>query len=463
MLIEDAILEYRAALLDGEQRLIAFSTAGDDGPRPGDILLGRVGRVARHINAAFIDIGQGRDGFLPLGNRKAPGEGSRLIVQMQSAKRPGKGARLGTDIVLRGQSMLLQPDRGAHGLSKKIRGADRARLEALLVRLPEQPPVLLRSNAVGHDDAALEAEYHRLAARWKTIRQRAESRKRPGMLEETGAPEHLLAEFSAREPAEILVEGGALAARLRRWCREQAHVMSERIRVHQGAQSLFDTYDVDHQLDEALSSVVALPSGGAIAIEPTQALTAIDIDSGGTGSGRSQRDTLLRTLREAMTEIARQIMLRDLGGIIAIDCPHLENPADRQAAGRWLKKALETDTAPRRILAMNDLDLLVMTRRHGGIPLHQRYLSPAAPRPAARLIAVRLLRRARAEAPRHAGRILRITCAPDIAACLDKTILSALRERTGCAIEVIGDAGRAPDDYDLTFRDARDDERDHEQ
>ncbi len=453
LLIEDALLDYRAALLDDSGRLIAFDSLHrtDTAPRPGDILLGRIGKIARHLDAAFVDIGSGRDGFLPLGGGKPPGEGARLIVQVQGAERPGKGARLSSAVTLKGRSMLLQPARETHGLSKKIKGGERLRLEALLARLPEKPPVLLRSSAAGCTDEELETEYHRLAARWQDLQQQAGRQKAPGMLENIAAPERLLDSFSAREPAEILTDGGALAARLRQWCRRHAPHLSGRIRAHQGPQPLFDAWDVDHQLDEALSPVIDLPSGGTVTIEATQALTAIDIDSGSSGSGRRQRETLLQTLREAMTEIARQIVLREIGGIIVIDCPHLQAQADRGAVIRWLKDAFASDAAPHRILPMNDFDLIAMTRRHGGTPLHERYLAPAAPEPSARLTAIRLLRAACAGARRHGGSLLRITCPPAVAACLEDGILDSLRERTGYAIEIRPDAGCAPGHYDLSF------------
>lgn len=375
-----------AIVRDGRLDDLVIEPENDPAPAPADIYLGRVRRVLPGLNAAFVDLGFGPDGFLkaaaalPGGKARSRDdgalrisdlvtEGQALTVQVRRPATADKGPVVSADLALAGRYVVLRPESGAIAISARIE--DRSRREALddaIAPLAEEDGVgfVVRTAAAAIDAGALAGEAETLVTAWRDIAARRKSTGPPARLyRETPALKRLLCDLAA--PGACVVAEAVPGFRL----------LSERLAAlwpdlagrfdpWTGAEPLFEAEGVADDIGAAGEAEIALPAGGRLIFERTHALTAIDVDTGGAsgdgGPGRMALDVNLA----AAAEIGRQLRLRNVGGLVVIDFVHLRGRRDRDRVSSALADALVPDRAALRVLPMSALGLIEMSRERGG-------------------------------------------------------------------------------------------------
>ena len=414
--------ETRLALLAGDRAVeLAVARAS---LVVGAVFLGRVVEVSAALDAAFVDIGAERPGFLP--GAAGRSQGQALAVRVKADARAAKGALLTTEISLTGQFLAYAPSRPGLSASHRLETAEAERLSALLAGLAAPGEGLaLRAGAAGRTEAELVAELATLRADWATIEDCRQAAKAPAPL---WRPDPLARLLSANPGVtRVAVDDAALAASLKR--RYGALV------VH--APGAFDA--AEDAFDEALAPVVALPGGGRLVIEPTAALTAIDVDSGGGRPADANR--------QAVAEVARQLRLRGIGGQVAVDFIAGGGKGPLFKLATALKKAVAADPVPTHVFGVSGLGLVELTReRHG--PALAELMTECQTAPAVAAAAYAGLRRALAEAAHRPGKALALVAAPEIAAALtaDAAALAEAEARLGAKLTIRGEPGRARQD-----------------
>jgi len=362
-----------------------------DASRPvsvGDIFLARVRQVVRGLDAAFVAIGNERDALLPIKDcvfaraREASDakrassearltEGRELVVQVVRGEDGAKGPQVTGRIVLSGRLLVHFPLAQQRSISRRIEedGA-RRRLATILDRLPPlKTGFVVRSAAVEACEEQLRSEAAILAAQWAVIREEGE---RGGKLRRLRRGDDLLDRALNDAPSDgfelVVVDAAADLARVRSLCDARVLPCGE-IRLHSGSDSVLRAYGLEREFENALRPEVRLPSGGFLVLEETAALVAIDVNSGESLSGADFADTALRTNLEASVEIARQLRLRDLGGIIVVDFLHMRRPQDRTQIEDVLKRELRAQRVKTRVAGWSPLGLMELTRekRGGGL------------------------------------------------------------------------------------------------
>jgi Ribonuclease G/E len=350
LVIEPTPFGMRAGLLESG-RLVEVSVLDADAmPVAGQIWLGRVRAVDHDLDAAFVDCGLDQDGWLatrdaPLEPGQARGtpigqrvhEGQALIVQGRRDPQGGKGARLRSEVALAGPCLVYHPQRPGDGFSQRPAGA-------------------------GAGEAELGAEAERLRALWQAVLARAREVSAPARLHGPAEPVHwILLEHLGADPERILISDAAVLARARGWLAEWRPSRLDRLEL---APDAFAASGAEEQLAAALEPVVALAGGGALIIEPTAAVTAIDVN----GGGRRPLEVNL----EAAGEIARQLRLRRLGGTIVVDFVDLAGKRDRARLFSAVRAALAADPVPVRAFAISPLGLVEISRQRVGPSLAER-------------------------------------------------------------------------------------------
>ncbi len=440
ILVEDSPLETRIARLeDGRLAALDILRRGEES-LVGAVWLGRVRRVVPGMEAAFIEIGEAKAGFLAAGEARLRKpdlardagigalvqEGETLLVQAIRDPVGEKGVRLTAAVSIPGRVLVHTPLEPGVRVSRKI--ADemaRKRLSTLIGSLGIPGGFIVRTAAAEAGEDALVAEARGLADRWSALAAQARIRKPPylAMPGPDPAIERVLEAGGA--PAAITVEGRASFGRLRTALEAAAPALLDRLALHQEREPLFEARGVEGAIELALARRVPLPSGGAITIETTEALTAIDVDGGGVGAAGDAEAARLHVNLEAAEEIARQVRLRDIGGIVVIDFIRLRDGRSRDALTARLQQGFAGDAGGPRIAPPSVFGLVEMTRRRTGVALDARLSEPCAScegsgrRASAPAIAAEAARRmARAIASGAPGPF-RIVAAADIARLLD--------------------------------------------
>lgn len=418
----------------------------------GRLFLGRVQRVVPALDAAFVDIGQCEDGYLSAsavrnaavrqGIDRRVHEGELLLVQAQGAGGGDKGLRLSTEIALRGRYLRLQP------LSPPPADDPLAPLRHRF----DLPGTLMPLRATPPDDTTLRRDAESLAARWASAMQQTSSNTEIGLLDE-GEPDliHALRPLLGVAAEPIVVDDAETFALVQAWLVKHAPDRAALLQRHT-APDLLERSGVEAGLVTALSRTVPLPGGGRLVIEPTAALVAIDVDSGSSSSSPDRRGTARCVNLEAVDALVRQIRLRRLGGLIAIDFVHMRHPVDRKAVTAQLEAALGEDQAATRLAPVPAFGLTVLNRQRLRAPLADWFLATDRPdiwRPEA---AARRLLRAAEDALRHDSgrRALTLRAGPAVAAELGRgALLDLFRRRTGVLPEVAVDGTMGEDSGDV--------------
>jgi len=366
--------ELRVAVMaDGEPRdLIVESTVR--GSLVGNIYLGRVERIMPGLAAAFVDIGESRSGFLPLRARNGddeadapvPAEGEQVCVQVVRDAFRNKGPQLSRRLTLAGRYLVYAPGSARVAVSRQIEDeAARSRLLDIVEGLAEgDEGFVVRTAAEGADAAGIAAETPLLREAWRALNEARDSAEAPWLLHrEPGPVERALRDHGRPDIDAVRVEHGATLAAARRFCERFAPDLVGRLSAHRGKLPLFESYGIEDVIARALERRVVLPSGGAIVIDQTEALTAIDVDSARFSGGEDPLRAAFATNLEAAAEIARQVRLRNIGGLIVVDFIHAEDDVQWERVLSVLAAGFADDRNPCRILGRTAGGLVEMTRR----------------------------------------------------------------------------------------------------
>ncbi|WP_058616465.1 Rne/Rng family ribonuclease [Tepidimonas taiwanensis] len=376
--------ERRLAIVDGQKLLDYEVEIEGREQRKGNIYKAIVTRVEPSLEACFVDYGEDRHGFLPFkeisrqyfqGN-VAPSqariqdvikEGQELLVQVEKEERGNKGAALTTFISLAGRYVVLMPNnpRGG-GVSRRIEGEDRAELKATLDKLeyPNGMSIIARTAGIGREAAELQWDLNYLLKLWNAIESAAKSLSKPELIyQESTLVIRAIRDYFNSDIGEILIDTDDIFEQAKGF---MSHVMPEyvnRVKRYRDNAPLFSRFQIEHQIETAYSRTVTLPSGGAIVIDQTEALVAIDVNSARAIKGGDIEETALRTNLEAADEVARQARLRDLGGLIVIDFIDMEDSKNRREVENRLREALKQDRARVQFAPISKFGLLEMSRQ----------------------------------------------------------------------------------------------------
>ena len=440
-LIEVSPGETRAALMDGRGRLldVQLERLGDS-EIVGSIHLGRVTRVEKGIGAAFVEFGDAQPGFL--GKAKNVTEGQSLIVQVIRAAGDGKGAVLTVNPLLPGRYLSLEAMRpGIHWPRGKWEG-DREDLAALLEEIaPEGSGLVPAPLAAEAEPDILKAEAGRLAARWNEIREKAAAAKPPAMLRPAPA---LIDRIMHEARGPVIMDDPRNFLAIKTAADRDMPDLAATLDLYKGETPLFEESGAAEQLEEALGARVEMTGGASLVIEETVALTAIDVNMGGSG-GRMQSDNAIRNTNDAAArEVARQIRLRNIGGLIVVDFISMKNKAHRKLLVELLRREMRNDPVHNDVLGMTPAGLVEITRQRTGRPLTALFARPTRrtlrPLPEAR--ACEALRAALRRA--WSGKTA-LVADPAIIEALEGPLAPALEEvnrRLGQALELLPEPGR---------------------
>ncbi len=476
VLINAGYLETRIALVEDGRLVDLIIEQNRRQGYVGNIFVGRAERVVASVGAAFVELGLERAGFLPASEARhfdgppvgdeAPGisalvdEGQAVIVQVQKDAIGDKGAFLTSDLTLPGRYLVFGPRRSGVAVSARIGDeAERRRLIEATAALEGSGGFIVRTAAEGAAAEDLAADATELRGRWADIQARAQSHDiRPPVLlhGDLDPVSKALRDRMGPEIEAVLIDDGQAYAEAKRYAQAVIPDLAERLQRVAGG-DVFSHHDVAEQILAALEPHVALPSGGHICIETTEALTAVDVNSGRHTSRRQQAETALECNLEAARAVALQIRLRGIGGIIVIDFIHLDEREHRNQVVATLEEAFATDPSPVRIGRMMEFGLVALTRRRSRETLVGRlsdaceHCEGAGRLPSVESVAAEVLRQAEREAPSRPGGTLALTVAPDVAALLwhEDVDLEAFGRRVGRQVEVYEDPELARYEHDL--------------
>jgi ribonuclease E len=377
--------ELRVALVDGQRLYDLYIEATGYEQRKSNIYKGKIVRIEPSLEACFVDYGVERHGFLPLkevarslfiespsGNgrtniKEVLREGQELVVQVEKDERGNKGAALTTFISLAGRYLVLMPNNPrAGGVSRQIEGVDReeAREAMSTLAIPEGMGLILRTAGLGKNAEELQWDLNYLLHLWQAIAEAAQKRPASFLIyQDRDIIIRAIRDYFRNDIGEILVDDRALYEKGRDFMQQVMPQNLKKLKLYEDRISLFTRFQIENQIESALRREVALPSGGSIIVEPTEALTTIDINSARATRGSDIEETALVTNLEAAEEIARQSRLRDLGGLIVIDFIDMANPKNQRLVENRLKEALKLDRARVQIGRISRFGLLELSRQ----------------------------------------------------------------------------------------------------
>ncbi|MCC3763855.1 Rne/Rng family ribonuclease [Glycomyces sp. TRM65418] len=380
--LEDGILAEHYVSKSGAQGLV------------GNVYLGKVQNVLPSMEAAFVDIGRGRNAVLYAGevNWDATGlagkarsieqalkPGDPVLVQVTKDPVGHKGARLTSHIALSGRHLVYVPGGNASGISRKLPDRERTRLRAALKKLvPEGAGVIVRTAAEGAGPEELARDISRLQMEWAEIQAKAKKGNAPSVLHsEPDVLIRVVRDVFNEDFKEIVVEGDEAYDEIHKYLESVSPELLPRLKHHTGTKDVFAERRVDEQLLKALDRKVYLPSGGSLVIDRTEAMTVIDVNTGRfTGEGGNLEETVTRNNLEAAEEIVRQLRLRDIGGIIVIDFIDMVLESNRDLVLRRLTECLGRDRTKHQVTEVTSLGLVQMTRKRVGQGLIEAFSEP---------------------------------------------------------------------------------------
>jgi ribonuclease E len=377
--------ELRVAMVDG-QRLydLDIETASRE-QKKGNIYKGRITRVERALEAAFVDYGASRHGFLPLKEvarsyfrksveggaridiREVLQEGQEVVVQVEKEERGNKGAALTTFISLAGRFLVLMPNNPrAGGVSRRIDADDRAEMREILSNLevPDGMGLIVRTAGVGRSQEELDWDLRYLLSLWHSIEEAVDGRAASFLVyQDSNLMIRALRDHFNADIGEILIDGPAVYEEAMRFVEQVMPHQGRRLKLYDDEVPLFTRFQIESQIESAFAHAVTLPSGGSIVIDPTEALVSIDINSARATKGDDIEATALNTNLEAADEIARQLRLRDIGGLIVIDFIDMGPSRNQREVETRLRDAVKMDRARVQIGRISRFGLLEMSRQ----------------------------------------------------------------------------------------------------
>jgi len=376
--------ELRVAIVDGQTLYDIDIEQPSREQKKSNIYKGRITRVEPSLEAAFVDYGAERHGFLPLkeisrdyfqagvdhhkaGIRELLREGQEIVVQVDKEERGNKGAALTTFISLAGRYMVLMPNSpSAGGVSRRIEGDDRAALKEAMDKLniPDDMGVIIRTAGVGRDAEELQWDLDYLLQTWKAIAEAALSKPGPFLIyQESRLIIRALRDYLRSDIGEILVDTDELYADAREFMQQVMPQTLRKLRHYKDDIPLFNRFQIESQIENAYERNVRLPSGGSIVVDQTEALTAIDVNSSRATKGSDIEETAFQTNLEAAEEVARQLRLRDLGGLVVIDFIDMSSSKHQREVENRLQNALKYDRARVQLGRISRFGLMEMSRQ----------------------------------------------------------------------------------------------------
>jgi ribonuclease E len=357
----------------------------------GNVYLGRVQNVLPSMEAAFIDIGKGRNAVLyagevdwaTLGGANGPRKieqvlksGQAVLVQVTKDPIGHKGARLTNQISLPGRYVVYVPRGGNGGISRKLPDTERNRLKTILKDIvPDEAGVIVRTAAEGASEEELTADVSRLQSFWEDIEKKSKNGQAPQLL--YGEPDLLIRvvrDLFTEDFAKLVISGDRAYDQVREYVTSVAPHLADRVEKWSGDGDVFASYRIDEQIKKALDRKVWLPSGGSLIIDRTEAMTVVDVNTGKfTGSGGNLEETVTKNNLEAAEEIVRQLRLRDIGGIIVIDFIDMVLESNRDLVLRRLVECLGRDRTKHQVAEVTSLGLVQMTRKRIGTGLLEAF------------------------------------------------------------------------------------------
>jgi ribonuclease E len=359
----------------------------------GNIYLGRVQNVLPGMEAAFVDLGRGRNAILYAGEvsyDEDVGDGHKriedvlkagqsVIVQVTKDPMRSKGARLTAQVSLPGRFVVFVPDGGVSGISRRLPDRERERLRRIIRKVrPSEAGVIVRTAAEGASESDLAADLERLEKMWDQVSKKAKRGRPPKLLyEEPELVEKVVRDvFSPAEFKRIVTDSKDLHGRVESYLRDVAPDLLPRLELHDGDLPLFQEFHVEEQIHKALERKVWLPSGGYLIIERVEAMTVIDVNTGKHVGKTNLEETVVHTNLEAAEEIPRQLRLRDIGGIIVIDFIDMLFETNRNQVIRKLQETLAKDKTRSQVFDITPLGLLEMTRKKVSAGLLESFSEP---------------------------------------------------------------------------------------
>ncbi len=360
----------------------------------GNVYLGKVQNVLPSMEAAFVDVGKGRNAVLYAGEvnfdvsglegqpkriESALKSGQSVIVQVTKDPVGHKGARLTSQVSLPGRYLVYVPGASMTGISRKLPDTERNRLKQILKRvMPENAGVIVRTAAEGAAEEELDRDVTRLAAQWEAIEKKAKTANAPALLySEPDLTIRVIRDVFNEDFASLVVSGDEAWDVVDEYVKYVAPHLADRITRWEGNRDAFAEYRIDEQLAKALERKVWLPSGGSLVIDKTEAMTVVDVNTGKfTGQGGNLEETVTRNNLEAAEEIVRQLRLRDVGGIVVIDFIDMVLESNRDLVLRRLLECLARDRTKHQVAEVTSLGLVQMTRKRVGAGLLEAFSTP---------------------------------------------------------------------------------------
>ncbi|WP_394203452.1 ribonuclease E [Shewanella waksmanii] len=377
--------ELRVALVDGQQLYDLDIESPGHEQKKANIYKGKITRVEPSLEAAFVDYGAERHGFLPLKEiareyfpkgysfqgrpsiKEVVKEGQEVIIQIDKEERGNKGAALTTFISLAGSYLVLMPNNPrAGGISRRIEGDERTELKAAIAQLdvPQGMGLIVRTAGVGKDAAELKWDLKVLQHHWAAIKEAADSRPAPFLIhQESNVIVRAIRDYLRRDVGEVLIDHPRIFEQAKQHVSLVRPDFVERIKRYEAEVPLFTHFQIETQIESAFQREVRLPSGGSIVIDPTEALTSIDINSARATKGGDIEETALNTNLEAADEIARQLRLRDLGGLVVIDFIDMTPVRHQREVENRMRDAVHHDRARVQLGRISRFGLMEMSRQ----------------------------------------------------------------------------------------------------
>ena len=360
----------------------------------GNVYLGKIQNVLPSMEAAFVDIGRGRNAVLysgevdwelaETGNQPrrielALKSGDTVLVQVTKDPVGQKGARLTSQVSLPGRYLVYVPNGSMNGISRKLPDSERARLKKILKEiLPEDAGVIVRTAAEGATEEQLTLDVQRLQQQWEDISKKVEKGQAPVLLHsEPDLLVKIVRDVFNEDFQKMVISGEDAREVIEEYLKSVAPDLLERVSKYDGNKDIFDEYRVGEQIAKALERKVYLPSGGSLVIDRTEAMTVVDVNTGKfVGSGGNLEETVTKNNLEAAEEIVRQLRLRDIGGIIVVDFIDMVLESNRDLVSRRLMECLSRDRTKHQVAEVTSLGLVQMTRKKLGIGLLEAFSEP---------------------------------------------------------------------------------------
>jgi ribonuclease E len=391
MVVRSKAGRIQIAVLEDNVLVEHYVARNQDASLIGNVYLGRVQNVLPSMEAAFVDIGRGRNAVLYSGEVDWDGidtgnqprrielalkSGDRVLVQVTKDPVGHKGARLTSQISLPGRYLVYVPNGTMNGISRKLPDTERARLKKILKEvLPESSGVIVRTAAEGATEEQLTRDVQRLTSQWEHVSTQLKTIQAPALLHsEPDLLVKIVRDVFNEDFTRMLIQGDEALQTISNYLAGVAPDLLERVEKYEGDQDPFDAFRVTEQIEKALDRKVWLPSGGSLVIDRTEAMTVVDVNTGKfVGSGGNLEETVTKNNLEAAEEIVRQLRLRDIGGIIVVDFIDMVLESNRDLVLRRLIECLSRDRTKHQVAEVTSLGLVQMTRKKLGLGLLETF------------------------------------------------------------------------------------------